>query len=248
MRIAVGLCGFSIAQATYPKLFDVVEIQHTFYDPPARAVMTRWRTMMPPPFEFTIKAWQLITHRGSSPTYRRLRRELSASDRADAGAFRDTPIVHEAWRVTLECAGILRATAILFQCPASFTPTPDHLRNVRGFFARIARPKNVALLFEPRGSAWTPELGRNLCDEIGAVHVVDPFVTRAIDRPDDPIRYFRLHGITGARHVYSDAELAELAALATASPAAKTYVMFNNIPRASDARRFILHFSGSSPG
>ena len=242
-RVEVGLCGFSIAQATYPKTFDVVEIQHTFYDPPARAVMERWRTVMPPPFEFTIKAWQLITHRDSSPTYRRMKRELSQSDRAHAGAFRDTAIVAEAWRVTLECAAILHATAILFQCPASFTPTPEHLRNVREFFARITRPPGVALMLEPRGPAWTSAIGRALCDEIGAVHVVDPFVTRPVDRPEDPVRYFRLHGITGARHVYSDAELAELAQLATAPLSARTYVMFNNIPRVNDARRFMLRLA-----
>jgi uncharacterized protein YecE (DUF72 family) len=169
-----------------------------------------------------------------------LRRELSAADRADAGAFRDTAIVAEAWRVTVECAARLRATAILFQCPASFTPTPDHVRDVREFFTRITRPPGVTLMLEPRGPAWTPELGRALCDEIGAVHVVDPFVTRPLARSDDAIRYFRLHGITGARHVYSDTELDELASLATAPLSAKTYVMFNNIPRALDARRFMV--------
>jgi uncharacterized protein YecE (DUF72 family) len=46
--------------------------------------------------------------------------------------------------------------------------------------------------------------------------------------------YFRLHGITGARHVYTDGELRRLASMTP--PGA--YVMFNNIPRVRDAKRF----------
>jgi uncharacterized protein YecE (DUF72 family) len=198
--------------------------------------MDRWRATMPAGFELTLKAWQLITHSGTSPTYRRLRRELTPTERADAGSFRDTPIVDEAWRITLACAARLRATKILFQCPASFRPTSENLDRVRAFFARIPR-EGMRLMFEPRGPAWTPELGRALCDEVGAVHVVDPFVTHPIDRPGDDLRYFRLHGISGARHVYSDDELRELARIAQGT--ARTYVMFNNIPRVGDAKRFL---------
>jgi uncharacterized protein YecE (DUF72 family) len=239
MTIEVGLCGFTIARPTYALRFPVVEVQHTFYQPPPATTLDRWRAAMPPGFEFTIKAWQLVTHTGGSPTYRRLARPLSASERADAGAFRATAIVEEGWRVTLECAARLRATAILFQCPASFRPTPEHLASVRAFFARIHRPPGVHLMLEPRGPAWTSQLGRSLCDEIGAVHVVDPFVTLPVDRASDAIRYFRLHGITGFRHVYSDAELRELARIVRATPDARSYVMFNNIPRVGDAARFM---------
>ena len=236
--VAVGLCGFSMAQGRYPLHFPVVEIQHTFYQPPAPGVMNRWRATMPTRFEFTIKAWQLITHTAASPTYRRLGRILTPHERATAGAFRDSPIVADAWRVTLECAARLRATAILFQCPASFRPTAENLAAVRAFFARIERPAGVRLLLEPRGPAWTSGLGRALCDEIGAVHVVDPFVTPPVDRVGDPVRYFRLHGVTGARHVYTAAELATLVELARRPVAQRTYVMFNNIPRVGDAQRF----------
>ena len=47
--------------------------------------------------------------------------------------------------------------------------------------------------------------------------------------------YYRLHGITGAGHVYTDDQLAQLADTVHGGPA---YVMFNNLPRAADARRF----------
>lgn len=62
MDVRVGLCGWTVSQSSYVRRFPVVEGQHTFYDPPADAVLTRWRTQVPAGFEFTIKACR------SSPT------------------------------------------------------------------------------------------------------------------------------------------------------------------------------------
>jgi uncharacterized protein YecE (DUF72 family) len=243
----VGLCGFTIAQFRYASEFPVVEVQQTFYQPPSTQLIERWRTAAPDEFEFTLKAWQLITHPASSPTYRRLKRVLTDTERAGAGGFRASDIVDEAWAVTLDCAARLRATAILFQCPRSFGPTADNLNSLRSFVARLHRPAGVRLMFEPRGEAWTYDLARALCDELGLVYVVDPFVTRWPARLADPVTYFRLHGVSGARHTYSDSELAELAVMARA--AGDVYVMFNNIPRVADARRFMqLAGAGGAPG
>lgn len=234
MAIKVGLCGYTISAARYPWHFPVVEVQQTFYEPPSVAVITRWRAQMPASFEFTLKAWMLITHTAKSPTYRRLRRRrLTPREAADAGNFRATPIVDEGWRASVDAARRLRATAILFQCPASFLPTEDNLANMRAFFERIERPANVRLLFEPRGPAWTADIVRPLVGDLGLVHVVDPFVSTTVSTD---LTYFRLHGITGNRHVYTDDELARLAAMVP--PRGDTYVMFNNIPRVGDAERF----------
>ncbi len=235
--LKVGLCGFTVAQSRYLAEFSVVEIQQTFYQPPATQVIDRWRAVFPENFEFTLKAWQLITHPVSSPTYHRMTRALTWAERAGAGGFRASEIVDEGWAVTLDCAARLRATAILFQCPESFGPTPENLDNLRAFVARIDRPVGVRLLFEPRGPDWTYERARPLCDELDLVYVVDPFVTRWPTGLADRFTYFRLHGVSGARHSYSDAELAELAELAR-SPG-EVYVMFNNIPRHPDAQRFL---------
>lgn len=230
--VKIGLCGFTIAIAQYPRWFGVVEVQQTFYQPSSPGVMRRWRASVPEGFEFTIKAWQLITHTAASPTYRRLKRPLTDRERADAGAFRDTPIVHEGWRVTVDCARLLSASSILFQCPASFKPTDENLANMRTFFARVDRPEGLRLLWEPRGP-WPAEVVSSLCADCGLVHVVDPFVGATVTRG---VTYYRLHGITGSRHVYSDEELRRLRAMVPRT--GETYVMFNNIPRADDARRF----------
>jgi uncharacterized protein YecE (DUF72 family) len=241
----VGLCGFTIAIADYPLHFPVVEVQQTFYQPPAQRLLERWVAQTPRGFEFTLKAWQLVTHPATSPTYRRTRRELSPAERAGSGFFQDSPIVREGLERSLACAAVLRATALLFQCPASFRPTPENVERLRRVFGAIARPAPLRMLWEPRGREWVAEraLARELCSELGLVHVVDPFVTPPLAGPV----YWRLHGITGARHVYSDPELARLERMLaeqTAGRAEDAYVMFNNIPRAGDAKRFLRRLAG----
>lgn len=239
----VGLCGFTMAMQDYPRSFPVVEVQQTFYEPPSDPVMRRWLAAMPPGFEFTLKAWQLITHDSKSPTYRRLKRPLDEQERASCGGFRDSAIVRAALDRTLECARLLRASTLLFQTPASFRPEPDHVERLRQFVMRVARPRcpaGLRLAWEPRGSAWTQQasLAIALCEELELVYVVDPFVD-AIRSTAGPA-YLRLHGVTGARHVYSDAELRRLADMTPPD----AYVMFNNIPRVSDAQRFSALLAG----
>ncbi len=228
----IGLCGFTMAISKYSRCFPMVEVQQTFYQPPAKGVIERWRASVPAAFEFTIKAWQLITHNSASPTYRRLRRPLSSREKVDAGGFGDTAIVHEAWETTLAAARILRATAVLFQCPASFKPTDESAASMAAFFGRIDRPAGIRFLWEPRG-AWPEAMVASLCSSHRLVHVVDPFVNRTVT---GGFTYYRLHGISGSRHVYSDEELVRLQGMLPVN--GETYVLFNNIPRVGDAIRF----------
>jgi len=122
--LKVGLCESSMGLSKYPEHFRVIEVQQTFYEPPARLkTLEQWRKQLPPPFAFTIKAWQLITHSASSPTYRRLKRtKLSATARAGAGGFKSSRVVKRAWDCTVECAQTLEASSILVQSPGSFRP------------------------------------------------------------------------------------------------------------------------------
>jgi uncharacterized protein YecE (DUF72 family) len=230
--IKVGCCGFRTAMADYVQLLPLVEVQQTFYQPPRIQTLERWRAEAPHGFEFTLKAWQLITHEARSPTYKRLKRQLSEEERAGCGSFRPTRIVSEAWATTLACAQALAAQRILFQCPARFTPTAEHVEDMRRFFAAIERPQELQLLWEPRGN-WPDELVRALCRELGLVHVVDPFAART-QTPADC--YFRLHGRKGWRYVYEDDELEELLAMLPGE--STSYVLFNNVRMLEDALRF----------
>ena len=233
MSLKLGMCGFTIGAAAYYKQFRVVEVQQTFYDPPPDTTLERWRAQAPVKFEFTMKAWQVITHLGTSRTYRRLRSPFSERERAEAGAFRVNDTVLRAWRRTLECARILRATAVLFQCPASFRATADNDRAMREFFATIERPNGVRFMWEPRGP-WPDETVLSLCRDLDLIHAVDPFVRPSLT-PE--LIYWRLHGNKSHYARYTDDELRQIRDWLPADRV-DAYVLFNNIPRVHDVRRF----------
>jgi uncharacterized protein YecE (DUF72 family) len=237
--LRVGSCGFPISLRRYAEEFSVVEVQQTFYQPPALRTLEKWRGTVPGGFEFNLKAWQLITHEASSPTYRRLREGLSQQQRREAGAFRLNATVMYAWRRTLECARTLGSRCVLFQCPARFAPTQTNKANLRSFFREI-KPQLLSssgaevlrCVWEPRG-AWEAEEVRALCEELGLVHGVDPFHQNPVA---GPFGYFRLHGRAGYRYRYSDQDLEQLREMAGKHDLC--YVLFNNISMLEDARRF----------
>ena len=230
----VGLCGFTIAAEQYYRLFPVLEIQQTFYDPPPIATIQRWRDEAPADFEFTLKAWQVITHAAASRTYRRMKRAFSDRERQEFGNFRVNETTRRALDVSLEAAATLRATAMLFQCPPSFRPTDENLANMRQFFAASPRPEGLRFLWEPRG-AWPDEVIASVCRDCDLAHVVDPFLRDTVT--PSPLTYWRLHGKGSHYRAYTEDELAEL--FSRVPKNAETYVMFNNIPRVNDAKRFL---------
>lgn len=230
-RVRIGCCGFRASRESYYELLDSVEVQHTFYQPPQVSTLRRWREEAPADFEFALKAWQLVTHLSSSPTYRRLKRPLTEEQREGAGFFHPTDAVQNAWEVTRECARALKAKALLFQCPASFKPTGENVENLRRFFQKIERGRLV-FAWEPRGG-WPRELIKELCEELKLWHAVDPFSERSVTPGKC---YFRLHGRKGWRYKYEEGELEELASMLPKR--ATSYVFFNNIEMRDDARRF----------
>jgi uncharacterized protein YecE (DUF72 family) len=147
------------------------------------------------------------------------------------GAFRSTPPVLAGWARTLACARILRATAVLLQCPKSFRPSPENVERMRAFMGAVDRPEG-RLLWEPRGT-WPSTLVAELCDELDLVHVVDPMQAETVT-PDRT--YYRLHGTSGSRHVHTADELRRLRDLVDGRR--DPYVLFNNLPRVGDAERF----------
>lgn len=231
-KVNIGTCGFRSNKTEYAEILSCVEVQHTFYQPPQIKTLEKWREQVPENFEFAVKAWQLITHEAKSPTYKRLKKNLTETERAEAGYFKPTEIVREAWEMTLACAKALRAKTILFQCPASFKPYSENIENLKTFFSSIKRGK-LNFAWEPRGEAWSDKIVSEICEELDLRHVVDPF-ERATVTPQKC--YYRLHGRGGWRYKYEEDELEELAAM---MPKNKTaYVFFNNIYMTEDALKF----------
>lgn len=229
-NILVGCCGFSLPRARYFRTFRLLEIQQSFYEPPSLQTAQRWRSLAPEGFIFTLKAWQLITHEPTSPTYRRLRTSIEPAERSYYGSFKPTPQVLAAWERTRDIARALDAPLVVFQCPASFKPVPPNLTNMRSFFSGIQRD-NLAMAWEPRGT-WPQELVRSLCQEMDLIHCVDPFVGPAVW---GSMNYFRLHGITGYGYSFTQEDLRRLFSWCSGKP---SWVLFNNFTMAQDASRF----------
>lgn len=230
--VKIGTCGFGRTREEYVQILKCVEIQHTFYQPPMIKTLERWRAEVPTDFEFTLKAWQLITHGSKSPTYKRLKKKLTDAGLADAGYFKPTQTVKEAWETTLACAEALKARTILFQCPASLKPTDENIENIKTFFSGIDRGE-LNFCWEPRGADWTDEIVRDICGEFGLWHTVDPFARNTVTPQKC---YFRLHGRGGWRYKYEDGEMEELASMLPENDL--SYVFFNNREMLEDARRF----------
>lgn len=235
-ELEIGCCGFPVARARYYRLFSSVEIQQSFYQLPRQETVEGWRREAPPGFEFTLKAWQLLTHEASSPTYRRLREPLTERQRRQVGSFRWNAVTREAWERTLELARILQARWVIFQCPARFQETPENRKRMGEFFGRIER-SHLTCGWEPRGS-WKPQTVEELCRELDLIHVVDPFQARPVTSGR---AYFRLHGITGYQHRFQPEELKRLKELCAGFDT--VHVFFNNRWMLDDALAFRRSFS-----
>lgn len=228
----VGCCGFPLKKPEFAKRFPVAEVQQTFYQPPKKLeTLKRWRGEVPPQFEYTLKAWQLITHPSSSPTYHRVTAKLTKEELDRCGSFQDSLIVHEAWLNTKACAQALGAKLVLFQCPPSFSPTMQNIAQIKRFFTKEKRD-GLTFLWEPRGN-WPDEEVEKLCRELDLIHAVDPFLNATVT-PE--FVYYRLHGGKDFKHVFTEKQMRNLLNII---PAGKpSYIMFNNIAMLENATRF----------
>lgn len=227
----VGCCGFPRARSTYYHDFAVAELQRTFYKPPRIDTVLNWRQEAPPNFVFTLKAWQLITHEPSSPTYRKAGIRIDPDQRGKYGSFRPTSQVWEAWNKTESIAEAAGATVVLFQCPASFRPIDENITNLREFFSSMGKRK-FRCAWEPRGP-WPEETIRELCRELELIHCVDPLANSQLW---GEVGYFRLHGLCGYGYRYTDRDLQRLRE--SISSRKEGYLFFNNVSMYEDALRF----------
>jgi len=229
-QVKVGCCGFPKGMKHYFSQFRLVEVQQTFYKPPTLKTALRWRQEAPEDFEFAIKAWQLITHLATSPTYRKVGFRIPQATARYYGFFKPSDEVLEAWEKTRDIANALQAKLIVFQCPATFTDCAGNTENMRLFFNRLDR-EDFLFVWEPRGK-WSNKTITALCHDLDLIHCVDPLYKPPLY---GEIKYFRLHGGPGYRHQYTDEELDRLKTMSIG----ETCVLFNNIAMYEDALKFI---------
>jgi uncharacterized protein YecE (DUF72 family) len=209
----------------YSVYFDTVEINSTFYHPCSPKTAAGWVERTPAHFEFTVKAWQQLTHTSEAV------REV------DLGVFKDgiAPL-HDAGKLG----------GILFQFPASFRyrdDTRDRLRALLQHFEGY--PKAVEL----RHRSWDEHL--EVLDDENAVPV---FIDEPKFRDSTRVKlqglggvlYIRFHGRRAEKwwhhehrderydYLYSPKEIhthaGRLQAVVAEQRIQKAYVFFNNHP------------------
>ena len=72
MQLKIGTCGWGLkgGHEAYFSEFGVIELQDTFNNLPKPETARHWKAEAPEGFEFSMKAWQAITHPSTSPTWR----------------------------------------------------------------------------------------------------------------------------------------------------------------------------------
>ncbi len=242
--ILVGTCGWSVrgGKEAYFKVFKLIELQDTFYKLPRVTTAKRWREIAPRDFVYTLKAWQVITHPPTSPTWKRAGLKISDEEKDKYGFLKPTEQNFKAWEQTLEICKALKAEVCVFQTPPSFGYSDENVKNVENFFSSIKR-NSVRLGWEPRGT-WHehPEIVRELCKKLDLIHIVD--ILRRDPTYVTDICYIRLHGLGGKevnyRYKYTDEDLTKLAQKVKSyfDQGCKVYVLFNNVFMRDDAIRF----------
>lgn len=244
--IKVGCCGFPGGRLRYFSQFNLTEVQSTFYRLPRVKTAERWRAEAPEGFEYTMKAFQGLTHPASSPTWRRSRLKLSLEEAKGYGFLKPTKVNFKAWEETRRIAEILEATVIVLQCPPSFRCNRENIESMRRFLSSIDRG-GLILAWEPRHSSWKPGLIEELCNELKLLHVVDPFKGET-QTPDMSPVYYRLHGLGSKlyRYKYTDEDLRTLYDKYVKPfdrRGLNVYVLWNNIYMGEDALRFRRMFN-----
>ncbi|MEM3109328.1 MAG: DUF72 domain-containing protein [Candidatus Bathyarchaeia archaeon] len=239
--IRVGCCGYPTSMKKYYEIFSLVELNCTFYGYPKMSTVTGWREKAPADFEFTVKAWQAITHPYGSPTWRKAKLRIPNPERY--GSLKPTRENIDAWGLIRRSCEALNADICVIQTPPSFTPSDENVENMRRFLSIIDRgPLKIA--WEPRGE-WSsrPELVTELCKGLKLIHVVD--LLRRSPLHYSPTAYIRLHGLGGREvnyaYKYEEEDLKLLASKLNEladKGMDECYILFNNRYMMEDALRF----------
>ncbi len=224
----IGICGFNYKAAI---LFDVLEIQNTFYDVVNIEKLKKWKNYNRD-VELNIKALQVITH-SYNMNYKKMK-NFSMKDINNLGSFKVNIDTEKALEITLEEASVLNSKIIIFQTPSSFKPNAENIRNVIEFSSILDR--KFLYGWEPRGEWYNNrDILLHVLEETKFIHVTDPF--RHIPLYGD-IKYYRLHGIgdneVNYKYNYSDEDLFKLKNMINKD----SYVLFNNIYSVKNALKF----------
>lgn len=236
----------------YASKFPLVEVDATYYAPPAERTVGYWRDRTPEGFTFNVKAYSLLTQHPTRPgsLYKDLREKVPEKKNL---YLRDVPdeVVEEVWQRFLDALWPLheagKLTALLFQFPQWF---PIGKRNKEYILEAKRRCDPMRICVEFRNRTWMSEENREETLDFLARYAV-PYVS--VDMPQghtssippvfaatSDLAVLRLHGHSEKwtshniyerfGYLYSEQELRELApkVRTLAENAETTQVLFNN--------------------
>ncbi len=240
--VKIGCCGFPVSRKKYFKEYSVVELQNTFYNLPNKEWAEKIRSEAPESFEFTLKAWQVITHPHKSPTWKKLKTK-PPGDPENYGWLKPTKENIEALRKTIEIANILDSKIIILQTPPSLPCNNDSFEWINKFFeeARSITGDKYVLGWEPRGEwAKRKDLLEKILVKNNVLHIVDPYRSDPLNIVDNTI-YYRLHGIgrgeVNYKYKYTDEDHEKLVEKLLSLKYRTAYIMYNNIYMYQDSKR-----------
>jgi uncharacterized protein YecE (DUF72 family) len=222
--------------AFYAEHFDTVEINSTFYRPPAPGSARKWARETPSGFDFSVKLYQKFTHPEMFV-------KATGKDPHDLGQ----PDVDEFRAGIAPLAEAGKLGVLLAQFPASFKDDPNTREYLRWLLDTF---REYPLAVELRHRSWSDAAAETLeiLSSAGAawVQIDEPkfrFSIRQSFRPNTPgLFYMRLHGRNAAtwwthgasedryNYLYSAKELEPVTETVkdAAKKTRKAYVYMNN--------------------
>jgi uncharacterized protein YecE (DUF72 family) len=245
----------------YARHFEAVELNSSFYAVPERSAVEGWARATPPEFTFDVKVHRLLSRHSASleslPPDLRDRAQTTGRGRVALTPDLEREMVDRLLAALEPLEQEHKLGALLVQLSPSFAPRRHSLEELEPLLEALS-PRRVAVELRHRGWVDDDRVAHTLsflADHHAAFVSVDtPAIDHFMAMPpidavtDDRLGYLRAHGRNAAGfvsgksvaerfgHVYSDAELGEIASRANelAREAAEVHVMFNN-NRSNDA-------------
>ena len=169
--------------AYYASQFPLVEVDSTYYSPPAERTVELWRDRTPARFIFDIKAFGLLTHHPTRPhaLYKDLREQIDAGDKNLYLRDLDRAIVEEVWDRFLGALAPLYEAGKLGGVLMQFPPWFPISRANKDYIVECKRRSDPIRIFvEFRNRTWMSE--RNQGETLGFLASNDvPYV--CVDMP-----------------------------------------------------------------
>jgi uncharacterized protein YecE (DUF72 family) len=202
----------------YSEVFNFVEVNCTFYEYPAQAMVEGWRRVVPADFTFAVRCHQDLTHRiGLKPVEEAV------------AVFK---------RAKTYCR-VLDAPFLVLETPASRSFSREDIEAAKGFFSTISTD-GLQFVWEYR-APFTPEISR-LMQDYGIVQSVDLSIQKPLIENDTV--YSRVFG-KGKHNLYqfTDEELVTIEQNGAAPEVKKMTVSFHGARMYNDAARCQRHLA-----